>query len=110
MSWVTDVLRFRHDMFIAFFECKINNRGNWQSATAFDDKTGHELLRAVDNSEHNTISVVEPDGIRRNFLVRQGGSIGMYQNVISYNSEFLSDIIIDEKEQSGKGKTRDKLQ
>ncbi len=68
MSWIIDVLRFRHDMFIAFIECQINNRGNWQSVGAGDDRTGHKVLRALDNSEYNTVTVIEPDGLRRMFL------------------------------------------
>jgi len=109
-SWVIDVTRFRHDTFLVFVDCKINNKGNWQPANVYDDQTGYTALRVIDNSEHNTISIVQPEGIRRDYLVRMGGSISMYQNVISFNSEFVSDLIVDEKAKSGKGKTRDILE
>ena len=110
MSWVNDVLKFRHDIFLSFIECKIDNQGNWDKADPFPYKTEHQLLRAMNNSEHNTVTIIEPDGLRRNFLVRQGGSISMYQNVVSYNSGFISEIIVDEKAQAGKGKKRDILE
>ena len=110
MGWVTDVIRFRHDMFIAFIECKINDRGNWRNDTAYGDQSGHEVLRANDNSEFNTIQVIEPDGLRRTFRFNQGASISMYQNVLSYQSGYVEEIIVDEKAQAGKGKNRDILQ
>jgi hypothetical protein len=34
----------------------------------------------------------------------------MYQNVLSYPSGYVEEIIVDEKAQVGKGKTRDILQ
>lgn len=37
------------------------------------------------------------------------GTINLHQNILSYHSGQVDEITIDEKEQSGKGKTRDKL-
>ncbi|MFZ0183439.1 MAG: hypothetical protein WBV92_06060 [Nitrosotalea sp.] len=107
MNWVNDVTRLRHDIFITFIECKISQKGNWENYTAFGDT--YKVLRALDNSGENIVQMIEPDGLKRTLLIRQAGTISMNQNVLSYNSGFVSEIVVDEKEQSGKGKTRDKL-
>ncbi|MBI3639722.1 MAG: hypothetical protein HY223_05340 [Thaumarchaeota archaeon] len=110
MSWIEDFTVFKHDMFLVFIECKIDNRGNWQRADSPQTRIPYEVLRALDGSENNVVQIIEPDGLRRTFHVSQGATISLNQNVLSYQSGRLEEITIDEKAQSGKGKTRDILQ
>ena len=107
MSWITDVLRFRHDIFIVFIECKII--GNWSSKRAGGDESGHEVLTVWDNAEDHIVQVIEPDGLKRTLKFDYGATININQNILSYQSDTAEEIVVDEKEQSGKGKTRDKL-
>lgn len=109
MSWIEDFMVFRHDMFIVFIECKIDNQGNWQRVDSKQTRIPYEVLRAIDGSEHNQVQIIEPDGLRRIFHIGDGATISINQNVLSYQSGRVDEIIVDEKEQSGKGKTRDKL-
>lgn len=110
MSWIEDFTVFRHNIFIVFIECKINNLGNWRRVDSPQTKSPYEVLRALDDSEHNEVHLIEPDGLRRIFHVKQGATIGMNQNVFSYQSGFLEEIAVDEKAQTGKGKTRSILE
>ncbi len=107
MSWVDDLIVFRHNMFIAFIECKFDERGSWHRRNSPQTKNDYELVGVQDNSEYNLVTLIEPDGLRRIFKFSQGATIGMNGNVLSYRSDIGEEITVDEKEQSGKGKTRD---
>lgn len=110
MSWIEDFTVFRHNMFIVFIECKIDEGGNWSRRDSPQTKTSYEVLMALDGSEYNVVQIIEPDGLRRTFHVSQNATIGMNQNVLSYQSGRLEEVSVDEKAQSGKGKTRDVLE
>lgn len=110
MSWIEDFTVFRHNMFIVFIECKIDERGNWSRRDSPQTKIHYEVLMALDGSEYNIVQIIEPDGLRRTFHVSQGATISINQNVLSYQSGRLEEISVDEKAQSGKGKTRDILE
>lgn len=110
MSWVDDLITFRHNVFIVFIECKFDERGTWSRRSSPQIKAYYEVVTANDNSEHNIVKVIEPDGLKRTFHVDYGATISMNQNVLSYQSGSLKELAVDEKEQSGKGKTRDILQ
>jgi hypothetical protein len=109
MNWVDDFDIFRHNVFIVFIECKIDERGNWRRKNSIQSKSGYEVVVASDNSEYNMVQLIEPDGLRRNLLFKQGATFSINQNVFSYASGFAREIIVDEKAQAGKEKTRDTL-
>ena len=109
MSWVDDLITFRHNVFIVFIECKFDERGTWNRRDSPQTKSGYEVVTVHDNSEYNIIQIIEPDGLRRIFRVSAGATISINQNVLSYQSTRLEEITVDEKAQSGKGKTRDIL-
>ena len=106
MSWSKNYLDFGHNVFIAFIECKIE--GNWGNKFAFD-KEREGVLVCRDNAENNIVHLIEPDGLRRILQFSQGAIISINQNIFSYAEGFAQEITVDEKEQSGKGKTRDIL-
>lgn len=106
MSWVFDYTRLGHSVFIAFIELKID--GGWEKHEVTDlHQTVHEVMAA--SSENCMVHVIEPDGLRRILQFTKGGTIAIHQNVLSYHPEQVNEITIDEKEQSGKGSSRDKL-
>lgn len=108
MSWVTAFHKFGHRMFIAYIELKIE--GSWNRVA--ENLGGavsvrFEMLSA--NSENCQIHVIEPDGLRRILNFTEGGTIALHQNILSYHPEQVNELTVDEKEQSGKGKTREIL-
>ncbi len=108
MSWVTDFSRFGHRIFIAFIELKID--GSWNKHTEMMGdfrSTPYEVLSA--NSENCLVHIIEPDGLRRILQFTEGATISIRQNIFSYHQKQANEITVDEKEQSGKGKTRDTL-
>ena len=107
MSWTTNVERFGHRMFIAFIELKIE--GSWlpRKGVSVTKTISYELLRAM--GEHCRVQLIEPDGLRRHLEFAEGSTIGVNQNILSYDPSKANEITVDEKEQSGKGKTRDIL-
>jgi hypothetical protein len=110
MSWVDDVIVFRHDMFIVFIECKFDDRGTWYRRDSPQTKrSDYEVLGVRDNSEYNLVTLIEPDRLRRTIKFDQGATIGMNGNVLSYQSGYAEEIVVDEETQQGKGKTRDIL-
>ena len=109
MSWVDDLVTFRHNVFIVFIECKFSDQATWHRRSSPQTKTDYEVVTVYDGSEHNIVHLIEPDGLRRIFHVKQNATISIKQNVFSYQSGMLDEISVDEKEQVGKGKTRDTL-
>jgi len=107
MSWVTNVERFGHRVFIAYIELRIE--GSWisQKSTHVTGVTNYELLRAT--GKDSEVHVIEPDGLRRRLGVAESSTIGINQNILSYDPSKVEEITVDEKEQSGHGKTRDIL-
>lgn len=106
MSWSRNYLDFGHNVFIAFIECKIE--GRWNPKDVFDNER-EGVLACHDNSENNIVHLIEPDGLRRILQFGSGATISINQNIFSYTSDHAREITIDEKEQSGKGKSRDIL-
>lgn len=97
-----------HDIFIAFLECKIE--GDWERQRfkdPYDQSISHWVLSA--RKDNCLIKVIELDGLRRIFQITERGTINMHENVLSYHSDQVQEIIVDEKEQTGKGSSRDKL-
>ena len=106
MTWVFDLTRLGHRLFITFIELKID--GTWRKyEMTYLHQTVHEVMAA--DSENCMLHVIEPDGLRRILQFTKGGTIAIHQNVLSYHPEQVDEITIDEKEQSGKGSSRDKL-
>ncbi len=107
MSWVTAFQKFGHRMFIAYIELKIE--GSWNKATQryAEGSINFEVLTS--NSENCQIHLIEPDGLRRILEFTEGGTIALHQNILSYHPDQVNELTIDEKEQSGKGKSRDIL-
>ena len=109
MAWLYDYVTLGHDTFIVFVECKIE--GKWGKETIASRYGGwetHDILAAQD-PKNSIVHLIEPDGLRRILHFTQGGTISINQNVLSYHSGHVNEITVDEKEQSGKGKIRDKL-
>jgi len=94
-------------MFIAYIELKIE--GSWRTATQTFAGGSIRFEVLTTNSEHCQIHVIEPDGLRRILEFTEGGTIALHQNILSYHPDQVNEITVDEKEQSGKGKTRDTL-
>ena len=107
MSWTTNVEKFGHRMFIAFIELKIE--GSWlpRKGVSVTKTITFELLKAM--GEHCSVQLIEPDGLRRHLEFAESTTIGINQNILSYDPSKAEEITVDEKEQSGKGKTRDIL-
>lgn len=107
MSWITNFQKFEHRVHIAFIELKIE--GSWVRETKFMGAGAiqFEVLKA--NSGNCVISVIEPDGLRRTLGFKEGSTMGINQNILSYNPEKVEEITVDENEQAGKGKTREIL-
>lgn len=107
MSTVFDYEKLGHHVFIVFIELKID--GSWKKYNIPDEhSTNHEVL-AADHIENCIIHIIEPDGLRRILNFTKGGTISIHENVFSYKPKHVSEITVDEKEQSGNGKTRDRL-
>jgi len=107
MSWTTNVERFGHRMFIAFIELKIEGSWSPRKSVYVTRTINYELLEAMD--EHCSVQLIEPDGLRRHLEFAQSTTIGINQNILSYDPSKAEEITVDEKEQSGKGKTREIL-
>jgi len=107
MSWVTNVRKFGHRMFIAFIELRIE--GDWEPEIQHygGGAINYGLLRAI--GKDCSVHVIEPDGLRRILGINQSSTIGISQNILSYDPSKVEEITVDEKEQAGKGKTRDIL-
>ena len=101
-----DHKRFGHDTFIVFVEFKIE--GSWEIVNWATNFGTISILTATEN-ENCRIHLIEPDGLRRILHFTKGGTLNMNQNVLSYFSQQVDELTIDEKEQAGKGKTRDRL-
>lgn len=110
MSWLDNLTVFGLNMFIVFIECKVDDRGHWGKKNSIQINEKYEIGVAEDNSENNLIHLIEPDGLRRILLFKQGATFCINQNVFSYGSGFVQEITVDEKAQAGKGNTRDILE
>ncbi len=107
MSWTTNVERFGHRMFIAFIELKIEGSWYTKKGVSVTKTISFELLKAT--GEHCRVQLIEPDGLRRHLEFAESTTIGINQNILSYDPDQAEEITVDEKEQSGKGKTREIL-
>ena len=108
MSLIFDHIQLGHRFFISFIELKLE--GSWRkfSLPSWDvPPRTYEVLAA--NSIYCYVHIIEPDGLRRILHFTEGGTIRIDQNIFSYHPDQVEEIVVDEKEQSGKGKTRDKL-
>ena len=98
-------------MFIAYIELKIE--GYWEKVVenyGGNMSIHHEAITAK-NDKNCIIHIIEPDGLRRIFQFTNGATIAIHQNVLSYHpDQVVQSHIVDEKAQSGKGKTRDMLE
>ena len=104
MSWITAFQKFGHSMFIAYIELKIE--GVWDTATQRYVKGSINFDVLAANSENCQIHLIEPDGLRRILEFTKGGTIALHQNILSYHTDQVNELTVDETEQSGKGKTR----
>ena len=108
MDWTRSYNALGHTMFIQFIELRIE--GSWKPyATLIEMGKEKEIALVARNGEGCVVHLIEPDGLRRIFEFTKGGTICLHQNILSYYPEQANEITIDEKEQSGKGKTRDIL-
>ena len=108
MSWVFAHIQLGHTVFITFIELKIE--GSWRKYEIQSwDKPPRMYQVLASNSEHSYVHIIEPDGLRRILHFTDGGTIRIDQNLLSYKPEHVNEITVDEKEQFGKGKTREKL-
>ena len=103
---------YKEIMIIVFLECKL--KGKWATAVTpvipIINSKNHrvdELQRAMD--ENCSVELIVLDGLRRILQFRQGDMIDIESNVLIYNNKNIEEITVDEKEQLGKGKTRDIL-
>jgi len=109
MDWSRSYIALGHKMFVQFIELKIE--GNWYpyDTLIIKGETKEQVLEAKSDQDC-IVHFIEPDGLRRILCFKNGATINMIQNIFSYNPELvIEEITVDEKEQFGKGKTRDKL-
>ena len=106
MAWLFHTRTALDRMYVAFIECKVS--GTWEPSTVSDGKLVFPTYRAV-HPTNCEVHIIEPDGIRRIFHFAAGSHISIEQNILNYHSDQAEEIVVDEKEQSGKGKTREKL-
>lgn len=105
--------RDKEIMYIVFLECKL--KGSWMSAQGPNIKplNGGSLMSDILHRAMNddcSIELIALDGLRRMLQFHQGDMIDMDGNVLIYNNQNVDEIIIDEKEQSGHGKSREHLE
>jgi hypothetical protein len=105
MSWKENYWKFRHSMFIVFIELKVT--GSWTSSPTKNMTVKGDFM--VSTGEGCQIQLIEPDGLRRHLSFKTDAIISINQNILTYNPDECDEITVDEKEQSGKGKTRDIL-
>ena len=92
-------------MFLVFIELKI--LGTWVKSPQRNlTLEGDFMISTGDGSE---VVLIAPDGLRRHLSFKADATIVIMQNILTYNPEKVDEIVVDEKEQSGKGKTRDIL-
>jgi len=106
MAWLFSRLDEYDRMFISFIECKIS--GMWKNSTISDGKMEYPIFQAM-NPQGCIIHLIEPDGLRRMLQFRQGSVVSIEQSILLYKPDDAEEITIDEKEQAGKGKTRNIL-
>ena len=100
-------------MHIAFLECKL--KGIWATSTSTNisiintGETSTELLQRAMN-DNCSVELIVLDGLRRTLSFREGDMIDIESNVLIYNNQNVDEITIDEKEQSGYGKSREHLE
>ena len=105
MSWKNNFWQFHHSMFVVFIELKI--KGSWTDSPMTNlDLRGDFMVSTGDSCQ---IQLIEPDGLRRHLAFKQDAVISINQNILTYNPDECDEITVDEKEQSGKGKTREIL-
>jgi len=100
-------------MYIAFLECKL--KGSWMSAAGpsitplnTSSPTVDILTRAM--NDDCSVELIVLDGLRRTLQFSQGDMIDISSNVIIYNNQNVDEITVDEKEQSGNGRSREHLE
>lgn len=100
-------------MHIAFLECKL--KGSWMSAygpsitpLGGNSPSVDVLQRAM--NEDCRVELIMLDGLRRTLQFSQGDMIDISSNVLIYNNQNVDEITVDEKEQSGQGKSREHLE
>lgn len=106
-DWITDYLLLGHNISIVFIECKID--GDWYRTEVKDQYNSVHGVLCARNSENCQVTIIEPDGLKRILLFTKGATINKVHNVFLYHSGQADEITVDEKEQAGYGKTRDKI-
>jgi len=107
-TWIFYKTKLGHSMFIAFIELRID--GSWKNRFVTGEYSKTFEVLTAENDDDCFVSIIEPDGLRRNFHFNKGSTIGIFQNILSYHPEQLhEEVTTDEKEQSGKGSSREKL-
>ena len=105
MSWKENYWHYNHSMFLVFIELKIS--GSWTSSPQRDLRLKGDFM--VSCGKGSEIQIIAPDGLRRHLSFKQDALITINQNILTYNPDDSNEITVDEKEQSGHGKTRDVL-
>jgi len=98
-------------LFITFIECNV--KGIWQTSGSLVSKikklTDWQTFRAMDE-ETCQVWVISPDGLRRGWSFKTGSLVSIGSGILRFErSATVNDLTVDEKEQSGKGKTRETL-
>ena len=102
MGWQEEFWRLGHDMFLVFIELKII--GIWTaSPQSNSNKKGNFM---VSTGHGAGIEFIAPDGLRRHMAFKTDATITIRQNILTYDSETVEEIAVDENKQAGKGKTR----
>jgi len=100
-------------MYIAFLECKL--KGTWTTASYSNitplnqDHPSTQLLQRAMNG-NCSVELIVLDGLRRMLQFNEGDAIKIDGNVLIYNNQNVDEITVDEKEQSGQGKSREHLE
>ena len=104
MSWRHNFWKHGHKMFLVFIELKIS--GNWSKPLRCHSNLEDDFMVSTGTSE---VEIIAPDGLRRRLSFDQDATIAVTQNILTYDPEKVEEITVDEKEQAGKGKTREIL-
>lgn len=93
MGWKEKYGNYGHSKFVVFSEIEII--GDWSESSESDlNKIGNFLVSVTSNGK---LHIVGLDGVLRYFSFKEGTTISINQNILSYNPIYCEKVVIDKK-------------
>ena len=109
MEWFDNFKQHSHKLFVTFIELKIEGTWNrYEKSIDLDRIVKYEIAQAAHDA-NCLVTLIEPDGLKKILHFTINSTLSIHNNLLAYNPDEVEEIAIDEKEQMGKGKTRDTL-